>query len=133
MHIGIQNVFDAMLATCLYLIMSSLCVGITLIINLATRSATIQNVMSANTLFQQTLQVLLNIGHIPFGSRNTVLLMNMMALQGVAAVNEWSHEILDMLQLTMVESFAWNAWTLLSWIPMNANPFILRYKNSMKV
>lgn len=39
--------------------------------------------------FQQTLLVLLNIGHTPFGPRSTALLMNMMALQDAAAVNEW--------------------------------------------
>lgn len=39
--------------------------------------------------FQQTMLVLLNIGHIHFGLRNTALLMNMMARLGAAAVREW--------------------------------------------
>lgn len=39
--------------------------------------------------FQQILLVLLNIGHTLSGSRNTVRLMNMMALLDVAVANEW--------------------------------------------
>lgn len=44
-----------------------------------------------------------------------------------------SHETQGMLLLMMGESSAWSAWTLQSWIPMNANPFILIYKNFMNV
>lgn len=50
MHFGIQNVSIAMLATFQFLIMSSLCLGIIVSINLVIRSVTIQNVMSAATL-----------------------------------------------------------------------------------
>ena len=39
--------------------------------------------------FQQTQMVLLNTGQVLFGSRSTVLLMNMMVLLGVAVVSEW--------------------------------------------
>lgn len=84
----------------------------TLITRLATRSIITQNVMSANTLFQQMQLALLNIGHILSGPRNTALFTSMMALLAVAAVSEWSLGIQDMLPLMMVVSFAWSAWTL---------------------
>lgn len=44
-----------------------------------------------------------------------------------------SHETQDMFPLMMVESSVWSVWSLQSWIPLYANPYILTYKNFMKV
>ena len=103
---GILNASAVMLATYRSLIMSSPRREITLTINHAIRKATIQNVTSASISFQQTLLVLLNIGHIHSGSKNIALLMNTITLQDVAAVSEWSHERLDISVLMMAGSFA---------------------------
>lgn len=104
MLFGILNVSAAVLAPYQFLIMSFLCQAIILTINLATRNTTTQSVMSAAILSLQTLLVLLSTGRIPFGVRNTALLMNMMGLRDAAVVSEWSHERPDMLLLKMVES-----------------------------
>lgn len=106
MQFGIQIVSAVVLATYQFLIVSFLHLGITLIINLVIRRATIQNVMFASTLFQQILLVLLNIGHIHFGSKNTALPMNMIILLDAAAVREWSQGTRGMSPLMMVENSA---------------------------
>jgi hypothetical protein len=79
---------------------------ITLIIKHAIRKATIRNVMSASTSFQQTLLVLLNIGHTHSGTSIIALHMNMIILLAVVAVSEWSHKGQDILPLRMEGSSA---------------------------
>jgi hypothetical protein len=106
--------------------------GTTLFTRLVTGRDIILNVMSAATLYQQIMLVLLNIGHILFGFRSIVLLTNTMLPRDVAVVKEWSHGIRDMLNLTMDGNFALSVWTRRSWTPCNANLCTCKYKISMK-
>lgn len=54
--------------------------------------------------FQQILLVLLNIGHIHFGSKNTALSMNMIILLDAAAVREWRLVFLHALKKNILET-----------------------------
>lgn len=56
--------------------------------------------------FQQTLLVLLNIGHTHSGTSIIALHMNMITLPAVVAVSEWSHKGRDILPIRMEGSSA---------------------------